>query len=280
MLPHDGPESQDAVWTTDPEAIVDIPNLSTSPHHLYVVAPPYERLHPISMGWRPEGLPPRGEAILWTLRDNGQRSEFRWLSERPHGVPLIVVLPPPEGLHRASELVWHLRALKPRGVLPFAHLDIANAIRSILGQRPSNLGRTVSRYLQDRGRIISARLVDDVARIIELAPEVRSVTTLAGRLYASRRTLGRRFAAGGLPAPSHVLQFARLLHVTLAVQRDRKITVSRVASRYGYPDGFTMSNQMKRVIGCRPSELRGRLGWEWVVECWLHQEYGSSSSPS
>jgi hypothetical protein len=35
-----------------------------------------------------------------------------------------------------------------------------------------------------------------------------------------------------------------------------------------------MSNQMKRLIGHRPSEVRELLGWEWLVEAWLKQERG------
>jgi hypothetical protein len=33
-----------------------------------------------------------------------------------------------------------------------------------------------------------------------------------------------------------------------------------------------MSNQMKRLIGYRPSDIRACLGWEWIVEAWLRRE--------
>ena len=48
--------------------------------------------------------------------------------------------------------------------------------------------------------------------------------------------------------------------------------IFRIAARCGYPDGFTMSNQMKRLTGFRPTEVRQRLGWEWVMEAWLRRE--------
>jgi hypothetical protein len=47
----------------------------------------------------------------------------------------------------------------------------------------------------------------------------------------------------------------------------------QVARRLGYPDGFTLSNQMERLVGVRPSVVRERLGWEWVAECWLQKEW-------
>ena len=34
---------------------------------------------------------------------------------------------------------------------------------------------------------------------------------------------------------------------------------------------------MKRMIGFRPSEVRQRLGWEWIVEAWLRREIAAGS---
>lgn len=255
---------------------MQVSSLADLPAKLHLASPPYRDLKPVILPERPWNWPPRGEAILWTLVDDGQRAEFEWLARRQRGVPLIVVLPTPPKLHKARDLIWSLRAIRPRGVLPHSGLEAGDAIRSVLGQPPEHLGRAVVRYLKEGGIISSDRMSADVVRLFELAPEVHSVTKLANRMYASRRTLGRRFAAEKLPVPSHLLQFARLLHVALAIQREAG-TVFRIASSYGYPDGFTMSNQMKRLIGCRPSELRGRLGWEWLVESWLHLEYPTAA---
>jgi hypothetical protein len=45
-----------------------------------------------------------------------------------------------------------------------------------------------------------------------------------------------------------------------------------VATSLGYPDGFSLSNQMQRLMGLRPSLMRDCFGWEWIVEAWLFQE--------
>jgi hypothetical protein len=45
-----------------------------------------------------------------------------------------------------------------------------------------------------------------------------------------------------------------------------------VAFDLGYSDGFSLSNQMKRLLGIRPRHVAARLGWEWVVECWIQEE--------
>ena len=46
----------------------------------------------------------------------------------------------------------------------------------------------------------------------------------------------------------------------------------RTASRHGYPDGFALSNQMKRLTDVRPSDVKGHIGWEWVLESWIQKE--------
>jgi hypothetical protein len=77
--------------------------------------------------------------------------------------------------------------------------------------------------------------------------------------------------------PSHWLQFARLLYVATKLQADESTPVFRIATQFRYPDGFTMSNQMKRLVGCRPSDVRDCLGYEWFIEEWLKQERNRTS---
>ena len=87
----------------------------------------------------------------------------------------------------------------------------------------------------------------------------------------TRRALGRRFLSRGLPVPSHWLQLGRLLRVAVKLQNSRD-SIFSVAYEFGYPDGFAVSNQMERIIGVRPHEVREQLGWEWIMECWLRSE--------
>ena len=116
-----------------------------------------------------------------------------------------------------------------------------------------------------------ACLVEPWQAIFASAPQVSSIEQLARNLCQSRRTLGRFFNDRQLPVPSHWLQFARLLHVAVHLQ-NTSATINRVSSRFGYPDGFTMSNSMKRLTGYRPSFVRDHLGWEWLIHAWLREE--------
>lgn len=238
---------------------------------LALLAPPYEELVPITRAWHTT-VPPRGMALVWWLVDgHEQEEEFEWLRKRPWGLPLFVVLPPAHEIARAFPLLHYIAALDPRNVLPNTQVVTARYLRSLLSLPPSNLAHAVTRYLDRRDLLRSDRARSDVRRILESVPEIRSISRLARRLYTSRRTLGRHFAAEGLPVPSHWLQFGRLLHAAMVLQREDG-AVFRVAIRLGYPDGFTLSNQMKRLLGFRPTDVRGRLGWEWIVETWIRRE--------
>ncbi len=243
----------------------------TQPATILLMEPPYQSLRPLTDRRTAAAPFPYGEVVLWRLAKESHEHDLERISNLPPGLPWVVLLPPPDNLAEIAETLWKLPTLKPRAALPFVDIDVGATVRSILVTPPVKLGATIAAYLADRGLNLDSNLQSDVARVIELAPDVHSVSELARRMFASRRTLGRRFSRGGLPVPSHVLQFARLLHVALTIQQE-SIALFRIACRYGYPDGFTMSNQMKRLIGCRPSEVRTRLGWEWIVERWLAQE--------
>ena len=255
--------------------------MAASMHHapesnLAVLSPPYEQFVGINHEWDPVHHPPRGAAIVWWLIDGAsQESDFHWLSRRPHGVPLFVVLPHPSKLRQAMPILPYINALAPRAILPAGPLISAHNITSMLRLPPGQLHSAVVSYLCRRDLLRSAETRNHVLRIFSAASEVTSVTRLAKKIATSRRTLGRRFEVLGLPVPSHWLQFARLLRAVTYMHMDSNVTVHKAAVRAGYPDGFTMSNQMKRLLDCRPSEIRGCYGWEWIVEQWIMCEVRS-----
>jgi AraC-like DNA-binding protein len=249
-----------------------ISELYASSHSLYLFQPPYQSVRPIPMDWLPGPDIPRGEAVVWCMRGGREAAhECSALVARRHGVPLIVVLPPPAQLAGAHACLHKLNELRPKGVLPHVDIDAIGAFRSVLYAPPVRIGQSLAVYLTGRGLLSDDPVRGYVCQIFDLAPQVRSVTKLSSMLCMSRRTLGRHFAEAGLPVPSHWLQFARLLHAVFQLQRNG-LSVFHVACKLGYPDGFTMSNQMKRILGLRPSEIRGVLGWEWIVERWLRRE--------
>lgn len=240
--------------------------------NLALFSPPYERYHEISVDWVPAELPPRGKCVIWWLLDaRCQEDEFAWLQERTPGLPLIIILPPAQALSRVLPLLNYVALLEPRAVLPFTRTFGLNTVRRLLQAPPRNVPLALTVYLTRRGLLPHDRQRQDARAIFELAPTVKCIARVAGKLSTSRRTLGRRFMAAGLPVPSHWLQFGRLFHVALRLQQE-DTAMFRIAAKLGYPDGFTMSNQMKRLIDCRPTDVRAHLGWEWIVESWIRRE--------
>jgi len=150
----------------------------------------------------------------------------------------------------------------------------------VLRRFPDDLPVEVTDYLLWRGIDVDRDTMRLIRRTIELSEELRTVSSLARAVYLSRRALGRRFMGRGLPVPSHWLHFARILRATLRLQNSRDSLFS-IACDLGYPDGFALSNQMMRLTHVRPSMARQHLGWEWLLESWIHQEvmtHGFSSS--
>ncbi len=251
---------------------MSVPLTRAPASRLALFAPPYERFEPVHTDWRSGVLPPRGLAMVWWLVDGqAQQEEFLWLHDRPSGLPLFIVLPPASDLARAMPLLGYVNGLEPRAVLPTGSIVAPYYFRRLLAAPPRDFAGAVTRYLMQRGLLATATIGEEVEQVFRHVPDASSISKLARRMYTSRRTLGRHFAAAGLPVPSHWLQFARLLYAIVRLQSE-KSTVFRIASRAGYPDGFTMSNQMKRLIGHRPTEVRSSLGWEWVVESWIRRE--------
>jgi AraC-like DNA-binding protein len=193
------------------------------------------------------------------------------VNRRPGGLALLAVLPGSRGLPGDGTLVRLLDSVRPNAILPHqAGLDAGDLV-STLRQPPEDLGTEVTDYVAWRGIPMDRETSHLVRRTVTLSADLRSVAALSRSLYLSRRALGRRFMARGLPVPSHWLHFARLLRVAIRLQSSEESVLS-VGYELGYPDAFSLSNQMVRLTGYRPSHVRRYLGWEWLLEAWLRQE--------
>lgn len=245
---------------------------AAAPSNLSRFEPPYERLVPQPLVPIGNVQDWRGCAVVWRVTEAAaQWTEYEWLVHRPYGLPLFILLPHVDEIDRAVPLLRRLRELRPRAVIPGAILGTPDHMRALLSAPPRSLAAAITEYLAHRGVLRNEETRKEVQRLLELSGEITSVTQLARRMYTSRRSLGRHFAGRGLPVPSHWLQVGRLLHACTHLQCERTAAF-RIAARMRYPDGFTMSNQMKRLLGFRPSEVRRLLGWEWIVEAWLERE--------
>lgn len=249
---------------------------------LNVLAHPYDRLTPLEGGRRQlrDAARRPGSALVWQVAGKADEDTARFVERRPGGLALIVILPKARTLEEEPALLNAVYAARPRGILPHHYGPRAADLAEVLRCPPLDMAADVTDYLSWRGISLDRDTTNIVRRIIELSARTKTINGLARAMYMSRRALGRRLSDRGLPVPSHWLQFARLLRLTARLQNSES-NIFSLAYELGYPDGFAVSNQMYRLIGHRPSVVRERLGWDWVLEAWLRREAeGGGFSPN
>lgn len=234
---------------------------------------PYTRLHPFTKESGRIRLLTRGggAAVVWMMGERPKPWVADLVNSRPGGVALLAILPPGSSIEENAEVVHFVQAARAHGILPYHPSPSPVDLAELLRQPPYDLAAEVVEYVRWRGLRIDRETAQIIRRIIDLSQELRSISAVSRSMYLSRRALGRRLAKCGLPVPSHWLQVGRLLRVILRLQNSSE-TVASVAFEFGYPDGFAVSNQMERLLGYRPTEVRERLGWEWILEVWLRRE--------
>lgn len=242
-------------------------------HQFLGFFPPYREVEPlIDPSALPSGrFPMRGAAMIWNLRAGDWGTGFRAVRERPPGIALFLLLPPASEIEGTTKLLQLVEHCRPHSILPFMEEVDPEELGPVLRRFPRDFGSEVMEYLRWRGADTDQDTRRIIRKILDLSGELRTVSGLARSLYTSRRALGRRFLDRGLPAPSHWLHFGRILRASLGLQEAGR-SLQSVATGLGYPDGFSLSNQMKRLLNLRPSLMRECFGWEWVVESWLLQE--------
>lgn len=241
-----------------------------SPAAFMLLHPPYETLDPVPRS-QVATLPIRGRALVWDLKDGIRPEDLAAASDRPRGLALMVMLPPAERLPSNLPVFEIIESCRPHSILPHHPVHEVDEWSSLLRRLPPDLPAEVIDHLIWSGVRIDRDTRHVVRRILELSAELRTVSALARALYVSRRALGRRLLQRGLPVPSHWLHFGRILRAALKLQASSD-NLFTVACSLGYPDGFALSNQMKRLTGVRPSDARAAFGWEWLVEAWMGRE--------
>lgn len=240
---------------------------------LSVLKHPYEAFEPLTRGRAQlkEAARLPGSALVWQMAVDRYRGLRQIVESRPGGLSLIAILPHPTAMEADPDLVRTIQRCRPHGLLPRHEEPHPSDIAAVLRRPPLDLAAEVTDYLAWRGIVVDRDTTQLVRRIVELSADLRTVTALARGMYVSRRALGRRLMTRGLPVPSHWLQVARILRAAARLQNS-ELSIFSLAYQSGYPDGFSMSNQMHRLVGYRPTQMREYLGWEWIFEAWLRRE--------
>lgn len=240
------------------------------PDAVSLLGPPYRQLTIIDpdLPLRPRG---GGWVVTWHLGSPDWHRGAGVVAHRPAGVPLAMILPDRDDRLSVLRVLRAIEQSRPQAVLPYYEAPTARDIASVIRREPTCLATSVADFLEWRGFSLDPVTRSIIRRTVQLSSDVQTVAALARNLYMSRRALGRRLLKNGLPVPSHWLHISRILRATIKLQNSDASLFS-IACSLGYSDGFSLSNQMRRLCGIRPLEARERLGWEWVFETWLAKE--------
>jgi AraC-like DNA-binding protein len=241
------------------------------------LAPPYRELRPLpAPGAAGPGLP-RGAILVLDAdpdADAGRLPEAVAAARRTFtSAPVVVRVPAwtPEAIRLAQRAV----RLRVRAVLCEGE-PLEAALRPIL-TRPDDLADDVVEWVSLRGCLdpVVAVLARQIVSEAERSAELRGVLAPLGE---AERTARHRFRSRGLPPPSAWHQMARALRAALRVQAEPGARLSLLALDLGFSDHSGFSRQLTRTFGVTPAGVRGTLGWEWLVERWLHRRHCRDSS--
>jgi len=215
--------------------------------------------------------PPRGCVLVWWMAPQPCDNSLEIAQHRTPGIPLVLLLPPAHAVTSGDALLRLVELCRPMAILPHHPRILPREVLPLLRRGPIDLPGDVLDYMTWRGITVPTEGRRLVLRLLELSGELRSVSAVARALHTSRRALGRQLSGEGLPVPSHWLQLGRSLRAAVDLQ-DTDRSLFSIAIDHGYSDGFSLSNQMQRIFGFRPSVVREFLGWEWILETWLHRQ--------
>ena len=163
------------------------------------------------------------------------------------------------------EMLLRLGASGVRQVVDVTSPAGWNRLRQVVGQPAT---RAVARIQQPILACLADAPADArlfVEAMLRLAPEVPTVTALAGQLSVRPSTLMSRFARAGLPSPKNYLAAIRLLHAAFLFET-AGLSVADVAYRLEYSSPQSFGRHLRAMLGLTALEFRRRFPFAVALE--------------
>jgi hypothetical protein len=194
------------------------------------------------------------------------------------GLAVAAALPSIRARYPAHCVVLLLERLTPEAMLFASHalrpgvraMIVADAplhaqLAAVLPSPPA-LGADVVEWLGLRGLPLNAGLSRIVTAMFDRAGVQSRVSRLLGELAETEITVRHRFRKRGLASTVRWLRVARGLRAALHLQADPCRPLHAHALDMGFADHSGLSQLLWRAFHLRPSEVRGTLGWEWMLD--------------
>ena len=171
------------------------------------------------------------------------------------------------------DAVRFARRVEKLGVRAIVSADepIYGTLRAILTD-PEHLADQVIGWLPLCGIRLSSNLSSLIKQIFKRAPQYATLSKLLDETHESATTARWRLRKKRLPPPHCWHQVFRALHTALKIQADPDTPFLKLAMSLGYHDHSALSRQINRNFGLNPGDIRGTLGWEWLLERWLRKQ--------
>jgi len=150
------------------------------------------------------------------------------------------------------------------GVVGLVQLDVDDRPRHIVQVIEQAQSRGVASSL--RRYLVGQRVLvrDAVLVVVSRAHEDLTTQRLAEILLVSRRSLSDALSSAGLPSPSKLITWGRLI-VAGQLLLDHHRAADSVARALAFPSGSAFRNTCQRYLGLRPNEIRAAGGPELVI---------------
>jgi AraC-like DNA-binding protein len=144
--------------------------------------------------------------------------------------------------------------------------DVGTLLRGVLASARGR--RTASEVLPMITPHVAPEVVPIIACCLEMAGRATSVEAVARRLGVHRKTLVNRMSVAGLPTPSAVIAWCRLL-LAARLLEDPGRSVEHVALALEFGSGTALRNMLRRYTRLRPADVRAGGGLPRVLHLFL-----------
>jgi AraC-like DNA-binding protein len=141
--------------------------------------------------------------------------------------------------------------------------DVGDALCAALAAADDDCLEVV--MTRELGTLSAANLRSVVAQCLTQPRSRHTVASVAAAMGVNRRTLVNRFTHAGLPTPSEVIGWCRLL-LAARLLEDPERSVESVGLALKFGSGAALANMLRRYTGLLPTELRRRGGVDCLLE--------------
>lgn len=163
-------------------------------------------------------------------------------------------------------------------IIIFGIDDVAERVAQLLKSREATEARAVHEVLGDEVDPGTLGLIETCVRETHQV----SAHALARAAGVSERTLTRRFALVGLPAPGTILRWVRVLLTLKELQHARR-SVALAARQFGYSSNTAFRTTLRQLTDMSPSEAREPQGYQRALAAFrstLRRARQGSSPPA